>query len=48
MSVLEVARKAYAKLVAQRNGHPEGEVCPHADCEISERSEVSPPLRRTA
>src|SRR5262245_489454 len=42
MSVLELARKAYAKLKAERNGQAESPVRRDTDGEISEISEISP------
>ena len=43
MSVLEQARKTYARLKAERDGHAEGQPSQRPDCEKSEISEISPP-----
>jgi DNA polymerase-1 len=43
MSPLELAKKAYARLKAERNGHGEGQIRQCAACEISEISEIRAP-----
>jgi DNA polymerase-1 len=45
VSILESARKAYAKVRAQRNGHTWILTAPHPGCEKSEKSEKSQNLR---
>ena len=48
MSVLESARKAYAKIKAQRNGHAEAPLCERRDYDIDDRNDESPPYRLIA
>jgi DNA polymerase-1 len=42
MSILDQARKAYARLKLERNGHPKGLPSAERECEKSEKGEESP------